>query len=338
MMRRNLTGVRWIALLAVLVLGLAACGGDGADSSEGGGSEAAAAGSEGGGGSLLSEQFDLSGVNVRLGSKDFTEALLLGQLAKQSWEAAGASVDLTENLPSPAGARDALTAGELDAAWEYTGTAWINYLGNDQPIDDPMEQYEAVAEQDLEENGIYWTEPAPFDDTYGIATRAEFAEENGLSTLQDVADFIEQNPDQASFCLDSTFASRDDGLVRFEETYGVEWPDDQQTVQEFAAIYQSTADGNPCNFGEVFTTDGRIQSLDLTLMEDTDNAFISYLSAVQIDNEFYEQNQDLAEIIAQIGAPIDEETMTSMNAQVDVDGEFPEDVAAQYLQDQGFVE
>jgi osmoprotectant transport system substrate-binding protein len=109
-------------------------------------------------------------------------------------------------------------------------------------------------------------------------------------------------------------------------------------VQEFAAIYQSTADGNPCNFGEVFTTDGRIQSLDLTLMEDTDNAFISYLSAVQIDNEFYEQNQDLAEIIAQIGAPIDEETMTSMNAQVDVDGEFPEDVAAQYLQDQGFVE
>jgi osmoprotectant transport system substrate-binding protein len=337
-MGRNPTRVRWIALLAVLVLGLTACGGEAESGSSGGGSEAAASGSEGAGGTLLSDTYDLSGTTIRLGAKDFTEQLILGQLAKQAWEAAGATVDLTENLPSPAGARDALLAGELDAAWEYTGTAYINYLNHDQPIEDPMEQFQAVKEEDLEENDIFWTEPAPFDDTYGIATRSQFAEENGLSTLQDVADFIEQNSDQATLCLDSTFASRDDGLVRFEDKYGVDWPDNQQTVQEFAAIYQSTADGNPCNFGEVFTTDGRIQSLDLTLMEDTENAFISYLSAVQIDNEFYEQNPETADVIADIGAPIDEETMTAMNAQVDVDGEFPEDVAAQYLQEQGFVE
>lgn len=337
-MRPNPTRLRWIALLAVLLLGLTACGGSEESGSSGGGSEAAAGGSEGAGGTLLSDQYDLSGTTIRLGSKDFTEQLILGQLAKQAWEAAGATVDLTENLPSPAGARDALTAGELDAAWEYTGTAWINYLGNDEPIQDPMEQYQAVKEADLEENDIFWTEPAPFDDTYGIATRSSFAEENDLSTLQDVADFVEQNPDQATLCLDSTFASRDDGLVLFEETYGVDWPDDQLTVQEFAAIYQSTADGNPCNFGEVFTTDGRIEALDLTLMEDTENAFISYLSAVQINNPFYEDNPEMADVIADIGADIDEETMTAMNAQVDVDGEFPEDVAAQYLQEQGFIE
>ena len=228
-------------------------------------------------------------------------------------------------------------AGEVDAAWEYTGTAYINYLQHDTPIDDPTEQYEAVRDEDLEQNNIFWTEPAPFDDTYGLATRRDFADENGLETLADVASFVEENPDQATLCLDSTFGSRDDGLVRFEDAYGVTWPDDQQTVQEFAIIYQATADGDPCNFGEVFTTDGRIQSLDLALMEDVESAFISYLSAVQINNDFNEANPDVASVLEAISAPIDEALMTALNAQVDVDGEFPEDVAAQYLEDQGFV-
>lgn len=331
-MQRTATRLRWGAVVAVLALALTACGGDDEPSSPSGN------GNGGGDGELISDQFDLSGVEVRIGSKDFTEQLILGQLAAQALEAAGATVDLTENLPSPAGARDALLAGEVDLAWEYTGTAYINYLRHDTPIDDPMEQYDAVAEEDLAQNNIFWTQPAPFDDTYGLATRRDFADENGLETLEDVAAFVEENPDEATLCLDSTFGSRDDGIIRFEDAYGVTWPDDQQTVQEFAIIYQATADGDPCNFGEVFTTDGRIQSLDLALMEDTESAFISYLSAVQIDNDFNEANPDVAAVLDLIAAPIDEALMTSLNAAVDVDGEFPEDVALQYLQDQGFVE
>ena len=330
-MQRTQNRLRWMALAAVFALGITACGGD-EPASPGSGS------SGGGSGELISDQFDLSGVEIRIGAKDFTEQLILGQLAAQALEAAGASVDLTENLPSPAGAREALLAGEVDAAWEYTGTAYINYLQHDTPIDDPTEQYEAVRDEDLEQNNIFWTEPAPFDDTYGIATRRDFADENSLETLADLATFVEENPDDATLCLDSTFGSRDDGLIRFEDAYGVTWPDDQQTVQEFAIIYQATADGDPCNFGEVFTTDGRIQSLDLALLEDTESAFISYLSAVQIDNDFNEANPDVAAVIELISAPIDEALMTALNAQVDVDGEFPEDAAAQYLQDQGFIE
>jgi osmoprotectant transport system substrate-binding protein len=336
-MHRVLTTTRWFALALVLVLALAACGGDGAESADDGGSEASGGSSEGGG-ELISDNFDLSGTTVRFGSKDFTEQLVLGQIAKQSLEAAGATVELTEDLPSPAGPRDAILAGELDAAWEYTGTAWINYLDNAQPIDDPMEQWQSVKDQDAEENDIFWTEPAPFDDTYGIATNQQFAQENDLSTLQDVADFVDTNPDEATFCLDATFESRDDGLPRFEETYGVEWPDNNLTVQDFGVIYQSTADGNPCNFGEVFTTDGRIAGLDLALMEDTESAFISYLSAVMMPTSFNEDNPDLAELFPMVTAPLDEARMTELNAAVDVDGEFPEDVATQYLQDEGFIE
>lgn len=343
-MQRTSITLRWLALAAILLLGLAACGGGEQEAGGDAATDAAAEGTEatagegGGEGQLLSDNYDLSDVSIRFATKDFTEQLILGQLARQALEAAGASVDYTENLPSPAGPRDALTAGEIDAGWEYTGTAWINYLGNEEPIDDPMEQFEAVKEADLEENNIFWTDPAPFDDTYGIATRREFADENDLSTLADVAEFIDANPDQATLCLDNTFASRDDGLVRFEDTYDVDWPDNQLTVQDFSVIYQSTADGNPCNFGEIFTTDGRIQALDLAVMEDTESAFISYLSSVMIDNDFHEENPQVADLLAEISQPITEELMIELNAMVDVDGEFPEDVAATYLQDQGFVE
>lgn len=346
-MHRVLTTARGLVLVLVLLLGLAACGGAESDTSDAGGaddaaggSEAAAVGSEGadGGGELLADTFDLSGTTVRFGSKDFTEQLLLGQIAAQALEAAGADVQLNENLPSPAGPRDAILAGELDAAWEYTGTAWINYLGNDQPIDDPMEQWESVQEQDLDDNGIFWTEPAPFDDTYGIATNRQFAEDNDLATLEDVAGFVEENPDQASFCLDSTFASRDDGLPRFEEEFDVQWPEDQLTVQDFGVIYQSTARGEPCNFGEIFTTDGRIQSLDLVVMEDENDVFISYLSSVMMPDSFNEENPELADLFVTVGEPLTEERMTGLNAAVDVDGEFAEDVAEQYLRDEGFIE
>ncbi len=340
---------RLLALLAVLALLAAACGGGAQQAAEpdnaGAATGAGDTGSAATGGAspaadneLLSETYDLSGTTVRFGSKDFTEQLILGQLARHALEAAGAKVELTEQLPSPAGAREAMLAGELDATWEYTGTAWINYLNHDEAISDPMEQFQAVKEEDLRKNNVFWSPPAPFDDTYGITARREFAEEHNLETLEDVARFVEENPDQATLCLDSTFGSRDDGLPSMEETYNFTWPDNKQIVSDFGVIYDSTDKGDPCNFGEVFTTDGRIKALDLKLFEDTQNAFISYLSSVTMPKSFQEQHPELPELFEAIGADITEEVMTDLNARVDVDGEFPEDVALQYLQEQGFIE
>jgi osmoprotectant transport system substrate-binding protein len=326
---------KWAALFAVLALVLAACG-DG-EGTEDGGTDDGTTG-DGAAGSLLSEKYDLSGMTVRFGSKDFTEQLVLGQIAAKALEAAGAEVELTENLTSPDGPRNALLAGEVDAAWEYTGTAWINYLGNEEPIDDPMGQWEATKEQDLEENGVFWTQPAPFDDTYGFAYPREAVEEFGVETVSDLAEFVTNNPDQASLCVDPTFTSREDGLPRIEEIYGFQWPADQFHQSDFGVIYSSVDQQDPCNFAEIFTTDGRISNLDLLVLEDDQNGFISYLSAVMMNEDYAEQNPELVQLFEEIAAPITEEIMIDLNERVDVDGEFPEDVAEQYLQEQGFVE
>jgi osmoprotectant transport system substrate-binding protein len=323
-----------VGVLSLAVgLVLSACGGDEPDAT-GGADDGATAASE----NLIADDYDLSGVSMGFGSKDFTEALILGQIGAQALEAAGADVELTENLPSPDGPRNALLAGEVDAAWEYTGTAWINYLGNEEPIDDPMGQWEAVKQQDLEENGIFWTQPAPFDDTYGFAYPRDAVEEFGIETVSDLAAFVQENPERASLCVDPTFVSREDGLPRIEDVYGFDWPDDEFFQSDFGVIYTSVAEQEPCNFAEIFTTDGRISALDLLVLEDDKNGFISYLSAVMMKQDFADEHPQIAELFAEVGEPLTEEVMIDLNERVDVDGEFPEDVAEQYLREHGFIQ
>ena len=325
-MQRFTRMTRTLAAGAALSMLAVACGGDNGTTD----ADGDAAGS-------IAEDYDLDGLEVRVASKDFAEQLILGQLAKVAMEAAGAEVEITENLPSPDGARNALLAGDADVAWEYTGTAWTNYLGNDEPIDDPIEQWEAVARDDLAENGVFWTEPAPFDNTYGFAYPNDLVDERRVETVTDLAEFVEANPGEATLCVDSTFASRDDGLPRIEEVYDFEWDRDLMFESDFGVIYTSVVDQDPCIFAEVFTTDGSIVAEDLFLIEDDQNGFISYLSSVQMMEDFANDNPQLAELFQEITADIDEATMTALNAEVDVDGEFPEDVAENYLREQGFI-
>jgi osmoprotectant transport system substrate-binding protein len=330
-MRRTRTLRLTGSLLAATLL-VTACGDDTDDA----GTADDTAGDDGEG--SLAQDYDLDGLELRVGTKDFAEQYVLGQIVAQALEAAGATVEYTQDLASPDGPRNALLAGEIDVAWEYTGTAYINYLGYDEPIDDPREQFEAVRDEDLEENGVVWSEPAPFDNTYGFAMSQEAYDEHGLDTVSDLASWVEDNPGDATLCADATFPTREDGLPRIEEVYGFDWPTDAIIGNmDFGVIYTSIAERDPCEIGEIFTTDGRILALDLHVLEDDQNGFISYLSSVMVMEELADENPELLDLFAEIGEPMTEELMTEMNAEVDVDGEFPEDVAERYLQDQGFI-
>nr|MBA2781753.1 glycine/betaine ABC transporter substrate-binding protein [Rubrobacteraceae bacterium] len=121
----------------------------------------------GGGGGSASEAADLSGAELTVGSKEFTEQLILGQITLQALEAAGATVNDQIGLAGTVAARKALESGEIDMYWEYTGTGWINFLGHTKPIPDSQKQFEAVAKEDLAKNDIKWlSPPAPANNTY----------------------------------------------------------------------------------------------------------------------------------------------------------------------------
>ena len=314
------------ALLGGLTLIVAACQGGTTPSPGGGG--AATDGADAG--------IDLSGAEFTVGSKEFTEQLILGQITIQVLEDAGANVTDETGLVGSQVVREALIAGDIDMYWEYTGTGWITHLGNEQPVAGAQEQYDAVKEADAE-NGIAWLEPAPFNNTYAIAIASERADELGLATISDMTAYVNENPDEASLCGAAEFLARDDGLPGLQEAYGFEIPDDNLSELELGLIPTEIDTGENCIFGEVFATDARVASLGLTVLEDDEQFFPNYQPALNVRQEVLDANPELADLFAPVAEALDDATITAMNAQVEIDGEEPADVAAAFLEEQGLV-
>lgn len=305
----------------IMTLGLAACGGD-----------------DGGGGGGDTEGL-LDGASITVGSKDFDEQLILGNISKLVLENAGADVTDQINTGGTDVARAALVNGEIDTYWEYNGTAWISFFQNTEPIADRIEQYEVVRDQDLEENDLHWLAPADFNNTYALAYQADAGDDLGNpETLSDLGDLIAEDPDLATLCVESEFSARDDGLPGMEATYGFEFPSDNVTVLDTAIVYSATAERDPCNFGEVFTSDGRVSALDLVVLEDDEGFFPLYNpSPVFTDEVYSEYGEELTEIFDPISAALTQEEMTALNERVSVDLEDPADVAEDWLSENDFL-
>jgi len=325
---------RHIALAGGLALVITACGGG--DSSPSPSADepttevsatAAASASAGAG-------IDLAGAEFTVGSKEFTEQLILGQITIQLLEDAGATVTDETGLVGSSVVREALTQGDIDMYWEYTGTGWITHQGNDTPIAGAQEQFDAVKEADAA-NDIAWLDPAPFNNTYAIAVASETATELEIATMSDLAAYAAENPEGATVCGASEFLNRDDGLPGLEEAYGFEFS--EVSEQELGLVYTSTDAGDPCVFGEAFATDSRIVALDLTVLEDDLEFHPTYLPALNVRQEVLDENPGLADLFAPVAEALDDETMLDLNAQVDVDGEEPADVAEAFLTENGLV-
>ncbi len=169
---------------------------------------------------LLQGGGELDGVSLKVGAKEFTESKVLAQITAQVLADAGATVD-EASLSGSATVREALESGEIDMYWEYTGTGWVNILGNTTE-DLPEDLYTAVAEADAA-NGIAWLEPSPMNDTYAIVVTSAFGEENDIASLSDASAFIKDNADLGTICAASEFINRDDGLPGVEAAYDIEF-------------------------------------------------------------------------------------------------------------------
>ncbi len=281
----------------------------------------------------------LEGASITVGSKDFDEQLVLGHISRILLEENGVEVTDEINLGGTDAARAALETGEIDHYWEYTGTAWISFFGEDEPIPDRVEQYEAVRDREAEEHGLYWLEPTPFNNTYGIAYQADASDDLGNpQTISDFFEITENDPDLATLCVESEFEARDDGLPGMEEHYEGEVPSGNVTVLDTGVVYSATADRDPCNFGEVFTTDGRIAALDLVVLEDDESFFPLYNVAPVFTEEIYAQyGQALSDLYEPVAAALDDDTMAQLNARVSADNEDPADVARDFLEDIGAI-
>ncbi|MEV7067565.1 glycine betaine ABC transporter substrate-binding protein [Streptomyces collinus] len=277
----------------------------------------------------------LKGAHLTVTSKSFTEQLILGSIMGIAFEAAGADVIDRTGIQGSIGSREAVRKGDADAGYEYTGTAWITYLGHSKPITDPQEQWEAVKKEDAG-NGLVWLPPSKLDNTYALAMNQENAKKYGTKTMSEVAKLAKSDPEAVKLCVEVEFANRADGLPGMQKAYGMDVPARNITQMDTGIIYTQTDKGS-CTFGEVFTTDGRIKSMNLAVMDDDRKFFPNYNAAPMINAKSLKEWPAIAEVLNPVTARLDNSVAQTLNAKVDVDGEDPHQVALDWMVEEGFV-
>ncbi|MBF4161549.1 glycine betaine ABC transporter substrate-binding protein [Nocardioides acrostichi] len=136
---------------------------------------------------------ELDGVKLTVGSKDFTENILVGEMLSQALEAQGADVNDKTNLGGTSVARDALLNGNIDVYPEYNGTGWTVHLGKEDPSSDPQELFDKTSTLDLKQNGIKWVGRSPFNDTYGFAVNGDLNDSDGPFDLEKMAEYLKDH-------------------------------------------------------------------------------------------------------------------------------------------------
>ncbi len=313
MFRPRISTTRLLAALAVTALAVTACGG--------------------GGGAAAPEASGLDGASFTVGSKEFTEQLILGEIAVQALEAAGASAELV-SITGSTNVRTALTAGELDMYWEYTGTGWTTHLQREasEAPREPAELLAAVRTAD-EGNGVTWLDAAPMNNTYAIAVEETKGAELGVTNLSEYAALANSDPAQARMCAAAEFINRDDGLPGLEQVYGF---DAEVAEVELSFIPPLVMAGQDCTFGEVTATDGAVAANNLRVLEDDQAAFVEYNVAMTLRSDIAAANPALAEVFNPIAAALTDEVMRGLNERADVGGELPDEIAGSWLTENGF--
>jgi osmoprotectant transport system substrate-binding protein len=170
-----------------------------------------------------------------------------------------------------------------------------------------------------------------------MAVRSEVYDKLGVKKLSDFKQLVEENPEEATVCVGTEFSTRDDGLPGMEKAYDFEFPKENIVKIDEGLIYQQVDKGKQCNFGEVFQTDGRIAGLDLKLVEDDKSFFPIYNPALNVSKEVIEKNPQITKLFAPISEKLTTDELQKLNAKVDVEGQLEDQVAEEWLSENGFI-
>lgn len=284
---------------------------------------------------------------IRVGSKQFTEQIVLGQIILLALSDAGLAVEDRTNLGSTQVNRDALVNGEIDVYPEYTGTALYNYFTAvgwadipDNAYGERTLGYALASSFDAAINDLIWLEPAPANNTYAFAVTAAFAEENDMYTAFDLADYVNAGG-EVYMATGDEFAQRPDGIAAFEVTYGFNLREDQLLIIAGgtpAQTEQALNEGaSGVNMAMAYATDGALQAYNFVVLEDPLGAQPIYAPAPVFRGEVLRANPQIAGILNPIFRELDNVTLQTLNARVEVDGENPVEVATEWLTENGFI-
>lgn len=267
---------------------------------------------------------------IRIGSKNFTEQLILGELLAQVVEAdARFTVERVFNLGGTVICHEALIHDEIDLYPEYTGTALSAVLGLAVP-DDPGKVMGLVRTAYADRFACRWLDPLGFNNTYAITVPRALSEQQGWQTVSDLQP--EATNLRAGFT--SEFRERADGYPGLQRAYGFHFGSVRDLGPEL--MYAAAAQGE-VDVICAFATDGRIAAYELQVLEDDRGFFPPYQAAPVVREALLEAHPELAERLNRLAGRLDEATMQGLNFEVDENRREPADVARAFLNARGML-
>lgn len=266
---------------------------------------------------------------LRVGARVFTEQTVLATLTAHYLKTKGYDVQITSGLGSNI-ARSAQETGQLDLLWEYTGVSLVSYNHVDEKLDSDA-TYQRVKELDAKK-GLVWLAPSKFNNTYALAFPEEVARKYPqVSTISQLNQVLKDEQGKSHvLALDTEFANRPDGLVGLNKTYGLQFT--RRDIRQMDAGLVYTALKNSQVFaGLVYTTDGRLDSFHLKVLDDDLHYFPDYTAAPVVRKAYLDAHPELTELLKPLADLLDNATMRQLNARVDVDHDSPNDVARDFL-------
>jgi glycine betaine/choline ABC-type transport system substrate-binding protein len=322
---------RWRALLTmlaavVLAIGVVACGDDD-DTGDGGGGDA--------GGQQIQSNPENGKVTLTVGSKNFTEQIVLGEIYAQALEAAGYKVEKKLNLGSELIAKAALEEGEITGYPEYVSTALTSFFGVEpgQVPGDPQQGADQ-AKAEFEKEGLTSFAPTPFASANAVGTLKKTADELGLAKVSD----LEGKSEDLTLYGSPECRQRVDCLVGLEGPYGLQF---KKFVPVDIELRYTVLDRGQADLSILFTTDAQLaaEADKYVILEDDKSVFPAGNVVFVTDQATAEKaGPDYQETIELVQTGLTEQVMQELDARVDIDRETPAKVAGDYLRESGYIE
>ncbi|HEY1758788.1 MAG TPA: glycine betaine ABC transporter substrate-binding protein [Bryobacteraceae bacterium] len=266
---------------------------------------------------------------IHVGSKNFTEQVVLGEIIAQHLEhRLHRSVERSLNLGGTLLAQQALVSGQIDLYPEYTGTALVSILKD--PIDtDPSAVLARVRAEYLQRFKAEWLGPLGIDDTFAMVINGAQARAQQLETLTDAA----KAPEPWTLGVGYEFEQRADGLPALEKTYHLHWKGSPKTM-DLGLLYKAMEQGQVTMIA-ANSTDGMLSKMDLRVLRDDQHAFPPYQVCIVARQESMKEIPGLREALLELSGKFTNEKMQNLNFQVDAEHHSVAQVAADFLKQAG---
>ncbi|MFZ5823101.1 MAG: glycine betaine ABC transporter substrate-binding protein [Bacillota bacterium] len=273
-----------------------------------------------------------SGGKVTIGSKDFTENIILGEMVAQLIEKnTDIKVERKLNLGGTKVNFDGMKNGDLDMYPDYDGTAYSVHLKHTEAIADPTKVYDQVKKELEDKFKMTMSKAFGFNNTYALAMPRKIADENNIKTYSDLA---AQSGKFVFGTTDEFMGRQADGYTPLTKAYGFKFKDvkTMQTGLRYKAI-----ESGDIQVMDAYATDGKLKEFDMKLLVDDKNFFPPYNGAMFIRMDTLEKNPGLLDLINKLGGRLTDEKMQELNYLVDVKGESVDKVARDFLTKEGLI-